>query len=260
MRTFWSPGQKPKLITSCEYASRDESAFGKRRGARPSASRPKSRPCRRDAPGSSSAEPPANSCSVQSIHRSACQNCSTASRSYGVATESSAKGVVTGLPYGSALISTSTDARRACQRDVVEACDGEPVRKRDNESILVTRAHDELVGDEVKCDVEVGAGARAGASTSRVDVERGVPQVSGVGSTGAPCRRSASRGWSLLRRLPGSRESSGSSLIAPPGRHDLPRPEESSPVSERRGAPPCVGGTTAHVARGGDLARSPGVE
>src|SRR5919106_737803 len=49
MRTFWSPGQKPKLITSCEYASRSYDA-----------------------------------CSV-----------------------SSAKGVVTGIPNGSALVSTS---------------------------------------------------------------------------------------------------------------------------------------------------------
>jgi len=49
---------------------------------------------------------PANSWNVQSTQRSACQKRTTASRSYEAFSVSSAKDVVMGIPYGSALIST----------------------------------------------------------------------------------------------------------------------------------------------------------
>src|ERR687891_323481 len=110
MRTFWSPGQKPKLMTSCEYASRvTASAFGIA-GARVPLKRvtARSNPCQKRCTGLVLPQnQPANSCSVQSIQRSACQNRSTASRSYDACSVSLAKGVVTGIPNGSALVSTS---------------------------------------------------------------------------------------------------------------------------------------------------------
>ena len=171
---------------------------------------------------------PANSWNVQSIQRSARQS-ARPPPSYEACSVSSPKGVVMGIPYGSAWIATWMPTRQATRRAVVEGRDREPVREPNDSApprLVRTMSRGRRSRRETSKSRRRSAADVSSALACRRRAGRSTSGSAAASRRAAPCRRPASRDEASISSPPTARAEAPAELDAlkrrpcPDGRHE----------------------------------------